>query len=153
VRLSNNYSLGSETLSLHFSKHEKVSGLTEPDQSYSKLNEDRFWRSSNIHNHSVQDQMSEIAHMETLAYFRSRNMEIDLSTNEYTAIYLVTLSTIVAAQSTINKFTPVGYPSPQNKTNSYKRYGVHNSPVVNEIAYYDPIQHCWMSHSSNEKLS
>jgi hypothetical protein len=97
--------------------------------------------------------MSKITHMETLAYFRLRNMEIDSSTNEYTAIYLETLSTIVAAQSTINKFTPVGYPSPQNETNSYKRYGVHNSPVVNKIVYYNPIQHCWMSHSSNEKLS
>jgi hypothetical protein len=64
--------------------------------------------------------MSEIVHMETLAYLCSRNMEINLSTNEYTAIYLETLSTIVAAQSTMNRFTPVGYPSPQNETDSYK---------------------------------
>jgi hypothetical protein len=68
-------------------------------------------------------------------------------------MYLETLSTIIAAQSTMNKFTPVEYSSPQDKINSYKRYGVHNSPIINEISYYHPIQHCWMSHSSNEKLS
>jgi hypothetical protein len=96
--------------------------------------------------------MSKIAHMETLAYLYSRNMEIDSSTNKYTAMYLETLSTIIAAQSPMNKFTTVGYSSPQDGTDSYKRYGVHNSPIVNEIAYYNPIQHCWMSCSSNEKL-
>jgi hypothetical protein len=139
AHLSNNYSLGSKTLLLHSSKHEKVSGLTKPDQSYAKLKEDQLWKSSNIHNHSVQNQMSEIAHMEMLAYLHSRDMKTDSSMNEYTVMYLETLSTIIAAQSTMNKFTPMGYSSPQDKINSYKQYGVHNSPIINEIAYYHPI--------------
>jgi hypothetical protein len=97
--------------------------------------------------------MSEIAHTQTLAYFRSINTKIDSSTDEYITVYFETLSTIIAAQSTTNNFTSVGYPSPHHKTELYKRYGVHNSPIVDKLAYYNPIQHCWMSRSSNAKLS
>jgi hypothetical protein len=42
ARSSNKYTLGSEPLASHSSKHKKVSGLTEPDQSYSKIKKDYF---------------------------------------------------------------------------------------------------------------